>query len=59
MLGDTAVAVNPNDERYKDVVGRYVIFPLVNKKIPIIADEYVTMDFGSGAVKITPGSDPN
>jgi valyl-tRNA synthetase len=59
MLGDTAVAVNPNDQRYKDVVGKYVILPLVNKKIPIIADEYVTMDFGSGAVKITPGSDPN
>jgi valyl-tRNA synthetase len=59
MLGDTAVAVNPQDKRYKDKVGRYVILPLVNKKIPIIADEYVTMDFGSGAVKITPGSDPN
>jgi valyl-tRNA synthetase len=59
MLGDTAVAVNPIDMRYKDVVGKYVILPLVNKKIPIIADEYVTMDFGSGAVKITPGSDPN
>jgi valyl-tRNA synthetase len=59
MLGDTAVAVNPHDKRYKDKVGRYVILPLVNKKIPIIADEYVTMDFGSGAVKITPGSDPN
>ncbi len=59
MLGDTAVAVNPQDKRYKNKVGRYVILPLVNKKIPIIADEYVTMDFGSGAVKITPGSDPN
>lgn len=59
MLGDTAVAVNPADERYKDVVGKYVILPLVNKKIPIIADDYVTMDFGSGAVKITPASDPN
>jgi valyl-tRNA synthetase len=59
MLGDTAVAVNPNDERYKDVVGKEVILPLVNKRIPIIADDYVTTDFGSGAVKITPGSDPN
>ena len=59
MLGDTAVAVNPNDDRYKDVVGKYVILPLMNKKIPIIADDYVTTDFGSGAVKITPGSDPN
>jgi valyl-tRNA synthetase len=59
MLGDTAVAVNPIDLRYKDVVGKYVILPLVNKKIPIIADEYVAVDFGSGAVKITPGSDPN
>ncbi len=59
MLGDTAVAVNPNDDRYKDVVGKYVILPLVNRKIPIIADDYVTSDFGSGAVKITPASDPN
>jgi valyl-tRNA synthetase len=59
MLGDTAVAVNPQDKRYKDKVGKYVILPLVDKKIPIIADDYVTMDFGSGAVKITPGSDPN
>ena len=59
MLGDTAVAVNPNDARYKDVIGKHVILPLVNKKIPIIADDYVTTDFGSGAVKITPGSDPN
>jgi valyl-tRNA synthetase len=59
MLGDTAVAVNPNDKRYTDKVGKYVILPLMNKKIPIIADDYVTMDFGSGAVKITPASDPN
>jgi valyl-tRNA synthetase len=58
MLGDTAVAVNPNDKRYKDVIGKYVILPLVNRKIPIIADDYVTMEFGSGAVKITPSSDP-
>jgi len=59
MLGDTAVAVNPADVRYKDKVGKFVILPLMNKQIPIIADDYVTMDFGSGAVKITPGSDPN
>ena len=59
MLGDTAVAVHPDDPRYKDKIGKFVILPLMNKKIPIIADDYVTMDFGSGAVKITPGSDPN
>ena len=59
MLGDTAVAVNPNDERYRDLVGKEVILPLVNRRIPIIADDYVTMEFGSGAVKITPASDPN
>jgi valyl-tRNA synthetase len=59
MLGDTAVAVHPDDKRYAGKIGKYVILPLMNKKIPIIADEYVTMDFGSGAVKITPGSDPN
>jgi len=58
MLGDTAVAVNPNDERYKSVIGKEVILPLVNRRIPIIADDYVTMEFGSGAVKITPASDP-
>ena len=59
MLGDTAVAVHPDDPRYRDKIGKMVILPLMNKKIPIIADDYVTMDFGSGAVKITPGSDPN
>jgi valyl-tRNA synthetase len=59
MLGDTAVAVHPDDPRYRDKIGKFVILPLMNKKIPIIADEYVTMDFGSGAVKITPASDPN
>jgi len=58
MLGDTAVAVHPDDPRYKDLVGRDVLLPLVNRRIPIIADDYVTMDFGSGAVKITPSSDP-
>jgi valyl-tRNA synthetase len=59
MLGDTAVAVHPDDPRYRDKIGKMVILPLMNKPIPIIADDYVTMDFGSGAVKITPGSDPN
>ncbi|MBN2439681.1 MAG: valine--tRNA ligase, partial [Deltaproteobacteria bacterium] len=59
MLGDTAVAVNPNDERYRNLIGREVILPLMNRRIPIIADDYVTMEFGSGAVKITPASDPN
>lgn len=59
MLGDTAVAVNPLDFRYRDQVGKFVTLPLMNKNIPVIADDYVTMDFGSGAVKITPGSDPN
>ncbi|HDH63353.1 MAG TPA: valine--tRNA ligase, partial [Firmicutes bacterium] len=59
MLGDTAVAVNPEDERYKDYVGRIVILPLVGRKIPIIADEKVDIEFGTGAVKITPAHDPN
>ncbi|MDO4742744.1 MAG: valine--tRNA ligase [bacterium] len=59
MLGDTAVAVHPDDERYKDLVGKTVVLPLVNKEIPIIADEYVEMDFGTGVVKITPAHDPN
>ncbi len=59
ILGDTAVAVNPNDKRYKDKIGKFVYLPLLDKKIPIIADEYVSMDFGSGALKITPGCDPN
>ena len=59
MLGDTALAVNPNDERYKGLVGKTVILPLVNKEIPIIADEYVDMEFGTGVVKITPAHDPN
>ena len=59
MLGDTAVAVNPNDGRYRDLIGKEVILPLMNRRIPIIADDYVTMEFGSGAVKITPASDPN
>ena len=59
MLGDTAVAVHPDDERYRHLVGKEVILPLVNRRIPVIADDYVTMEFGSGAVKITPASDPN
>ena len=59
MLGDTAVAVNPDDERYKSIVGKNLILPIINKKIPLIADEYVEKDFGTGAVKITPAHDPN
>ena len=59
MLGDTAVAVHPDDERYKALVGKTVILPLVNKEIPIIADSYVEQDFGTGVVKITPAHDPN
>ena len=59
MLGDTAVAVHPDDERYKHLIGKTVILPLVNKEIPIVADEYVEMDFGTGVVKITPAHDPN
>ncbi|MVB10566.1 Valine--tRNA ligase [Caprobacter fermentans] len=59
MLGDTAVAVHPEDERYKDLVGKTLILPLVNREIPLIADEYVERDFGTGVVKITPAHDPN
>ena len=59
MLGDTAVAVNPEDERYKDLVGKTVRIPLCNREIPVIADEYVDMEFGTGVVKITPAHDPN
>ncbi len=59
LLGDTAVAVNPNDERYRDIVGKTLILPLVGREIPVIADEYVDMEFGTGAVKITPAHDPN
>ena len=59
MLGDTGVAVNPNDGRYADLVGKYCILPLVNRRIPIIADEYVDMEFGTGCVKMTPCHDPN
>ncbi|HXO61591.1 MAG TPA: valine--tRNA ligase [Candidatus Acidoferrales bacterium] len=59
MLGDTAVAVHPEDERYKDLIGKHVVLPLMNRLIPIIADEMVDREFGTGAVKITPAHDPN
>ena len=59
MLGDTAIAVHPDDERYKDIVGKNVLLPLVNREIPIVADYYVDKEFGTGAVKITPAHDPN
>ena len=59
LLGDTAVAVNPNDDRYKDMVGKMLDLPIVHRQIPIIADEYVDMEFGTGVVKITPAHDPN
>ena len=59
MLGDTGVAVNPNDERYKHLIGKIVILPLMNREIPIVADEYVDMEFGTGVVKMTPSHDPN
>jgi valyl-tRNA synthetase len=59
MLGDTAVAVHPEDERYRDLIGKTLILPLVGREIPVIADEYVERDFGTGVVKITPAHDPN
>ncbi len=59
LLGDTAIAVHPDDEKYKHLVGKTVVVPIVNREIPIIADEYVEMDFGTGVVKITPAHDPN
>lgn len=59
MLGDSAVAVNPADDRYKDIVGKTVMLPFMNREIPVIADEYVDMEFGTGVVKITPAHDPN
>lgn len=59
LLGDTAVAVNPSDERYKDLVGKTLALPLVGREIPIVADDYVDVDFGTGVVKITPAHDPN
>jgi valyl-tRNA synthetase len=59
MLGDTAVAVSPNDERYKDFIGKTVLLPLTDREIPIVTDEYVDPEFGTGAVKVTPAHDPN
>lgn len=59
MLGDTAIAVNPKDDRYQDIIGKKVMLPFVNRVIPVIADEYVDMEFGTGVVKITPAHDPN
>ena len=59
LLGDTAVAVNPEDERYKDLVGKMLKLPLTDREIPVIADEYVDKEFGTGCVKITPAHDPN
>jgi len=59
MLGDSAVAVNPKDERYKDLIGKMILLPLTNREIPVIADEYVDAEFGTGAVKVTPAHDPN
>ena len=59
MMGDTAVAVHPDDERYKNIIGKTVTLPIMNREIPVVADEYVEMDFGTGVVKITPAHDPN
>ena len=59
LLGDTAIAVNPKDERYTDIIGKTVLLPLVNREIPVVADSYVDMEFGTGVVKITPAHDPN
>lgn len=59
LLGDTAVAVNPNDERYKDIIGKTLILPIVHREIPVVADDYVDVEFGTGVVKITPAHDPN
>ena len=59
MLGDTAVAVNPEDERYRDIIGKKLMLPIINREIPVVADSYVDMEFGTGVVKITPAHDPN
>ena len=59
MLADTAVAVNPADERYRELIGRHCVLPLVGRRLPVIADEHVDPEFGTGALKITPGHDPN
>ena len=58
ILADTAVAVHPDDDRYRHLVGKTAIVPIVGREVPIIADEYVKMDFGTGALKVTPGHDP-
>ena len=58
-MGDTAICVHPNDERYKHLHGKFAFVPLINRRIPIITDEYVTMDFGTGALKVTPAHDMN
>ncbi|MAV64321.1 MAG: valine--tRNA ligase [Pelagibacteraceae bacterium TMED237] len=59
MLGDTGIAVNPNDSRYKKLIGKSIVLPIVNREIPVFSDEYVDMDFGTGCVKVTPAHDPN
>ena len=59
MLGDTAVAVNPEDDRYRDIIGKKLMLPIINREIPVVADSYVDMEFGTGVVKITPAHDPN
>jgi valyl-tRNA synthetase len=59
IMGDVAVCVNPNDERYKHLLGKKCIVPLVNREVPIIADEYIEIDFGTGALKVTPAHDKN
>ncbi len=59
IMGDTAICVNPKDERYKNLIGKFALVPLINRRIPIIADDYVTMDFGTGALKVTPAHDTN
>ena len=59
ILGDSAVCVNPSDERYKDLIGKMAIVPIVNRKVPIISDEYVDIDYGTGCLKVTPAHDTN
>ncbi|MEG1748042.1 MAG: class I tRNA ligase family protein, partial [Oscillospiraceae bacterium] len=59
MMGDTGVAVNPEDERFKALVGKTCLLPIMNRELPIVADDYVELDFGTGAVKMTPAHDPN
>ena len=59
IMGDTAICVHPDDERYKHLHGKFAFVPLINRRIPIITDEYVTMDFGTGALKVTPAHDMN